>query len=98
MIMVLDKAIEKTSHRPIVPDFSRISKWVVKHFYIGLILFAILIIPAYYGQSHNDVYYNLDSSLPKDLKSIQANEKLEQEFNMNSTHMILLDSNLRIKQ
>ena len=97
MIMVLDKAIEKTSHRPIVPDFSRISKWVVKHFYIGLILFAILIIPAYYGQSHNDVYYNLDSSLPKDLKSIQANEKLEQEFNMNSTHMILLDSNLKDK-
>ncbi len=97
MIMILDKAIEKTSHRPIVPDFSRISKWVVKHFYIGLILFAILIIPAYYGQSHNDVYYNLDSSLPKDLKSIQANEKLEQEFNMNSTHMILLDSNLKDK-
>ncbi len=97
MIMVLDKAIEKTSHRPIVPDFSRISKWVVKHFYIGLILFAILIIPAYYGQSHNDVYYNLDSSLPKELKSIQANEKLEQEFNMNSTHMILLDSNLKDK-
>lgn len=97
MIMVLDKAIEKTSHRPIVPDFSRISKWVVKHFYIGLILFAILIIPAYYGQSHNDVYYNLDSSLPKDLKSIQANEKLEQEFNMNSTHMLLLDSNLKDK-
>ena len=69
----------------------------MKHFYIGLILFAILIIPAYYGQSHNDVYYNLDSSLPKDLKSIQANEKLEQEFNMNSTHMILLDSNLKDK-
>ena len=97
MILILDKAIQKTSHKPIVPDFSRISKWVVKHYYIGLILFALLIVPAYYGQSHNEVYYNLDSSLPKDLKSIQANEMLEKEFNMNSTHMLLLDSNLKDK-
>ena len=97
MILVLDKAIQKTSHRPIVPNFSKISSWIVKHSYIGLILFAVLIVPAYYGQSHNDVYYNLDSSLPKDLASIQANEKLQKNFNMNTTHMILLDSNLKDK-
>lgn len=94
MILVFDRAITRTTHRPILPDFSRISSWIINHYYIGLILFAILIVPAYYGQAHNKVYYNLDSSLPKDLQSIQANEKLEQQFNMASTHMILLDSSL----
>ncbi|HBZ02604.1 MAG TPA: hypothetical protein DEO83_02160 [Lachnospiraceae bacterium] len=94
MILVFDKAISKTSHKPLIPDFSRISSFVVKRFYIAIILFAVLIIPAYYGQSHNKVYYNLDSSLPEELDSIQANKKLEETFEMNSTHMILLDSDL----
>ncbi len=98
MILIFDKAISKTTHRPVIPDFSKISSWVVKHYYIFLIMFLVLLVPAYYGQSHNKVYYNLDSSLPKDLASIQANEKLEEEFEMNSTHMLLLDSNLSDKQ
>ncbi len=97
LILVFDKAILKTSHKPVVPDFSRISRWVVKHYYIGIILFVLLIVPAYYGQANNKVYYNLDSSLPKDLASIQANDKLDKEFNMSTTHMILLDSNLKDK-
>ena len=94
MILVCDKAITKTTHKPVVPDFSKISKYIVKHYYIALLLFAVLIVPAFYGQRHNKVYYNLDSSLPEDLASIQANEKLEETFDMNSTHMILLDSKL----
>ena len=98
MILIFDKAIEKTRHKSLMPDFSKISPWIVKRFYVFLIIFALLIVPAYYGQAHNKVYYNLDSSLPKELESIQANEKLEKEFNMASTHMILLDSNLGDKQ
>ena len=98
LILISDKAIEKTAHRPIIPDFSKISPWIVNHYYIFLIIFAILIVPAFYGQAHNKVYYNLDSSLPKDLESIQANEKLEKEFGMNSTHMVLMDSNLSDKE
>ena len=98
MILIFDKAIEKTRHKSLMPDFSKISPWIVKRFYVFLIIFALLIVPAYYGQAHNKVYYNLDSSLPKELESIQANEKLEKEFNMASTHMILLDSNLDDKQ
>lgn len=98
MILIFDKAIEKTRHKSLMPDFSRISPWIVKRLYVFLIIFALLIVPAYYGQAHNKVYYNLDSSLPKELESIQANEKLEKEFNMASTHMILLDSNLGDKQ
>lgn len=98
MILIFDKAIEKTRHKALIPDFSRISPWIVKHYYIFLIAFLVLIVPAFYGQKNNKVYYNLDSSLPKDLESIQANEKLEKEFNMASTHMILLDSNLEDRE
>ena len=98
MILVFDKAVEKTVHRTLLPDLTKLSEWIVKHFYIGLILFAILIVPAYIGQANNKVYYNLDSSLPKDLPCIVAGEKLEQNFNMASTHMILLDSKLDSKQ
>ena len=97
MILVFDKLVEKTSHKALIPNMSKISKWIVKHFYIGLILFAVLLIPAYYGQSHNEVYYNLDSSLPKDLPSIVANAKLEEKFEMNSSHLILLDSKMDAK-
>lgn len=98
MVLIFDKAIEKTTHKPIVPDFGKISKWMVQHFWIAFILFALLIVPAYYGYSHNKVYYNLDSSLPDDLASIQANKELQKKFNMNSTHMILVDSKLEPKQ
>ena len=98
LILTCDKAISKTTHRPIIPDFSNISSWIVKHYYLAIVAFIILIVPAYYGQSHNKVYYNLDSSLPKDLPSIQANAKLEDTFDMSSTHMLLIDSNLKDKE
>lgn len=98
LILTFDTVIEKTTHKPIIPDFSRISSWIVNHYYLAILAFLILIVPAYYGQAHNKVYYNLDSSLPKELSSIQANEMLEERFNMNSTHMILLDSDLSDKE
>ena len=96
-ILVFDKAITKTTHKPIIPDFSKISPWIVKHFYIFLIAFAVLIVPAYYGQAHNKVYYNLDSSLPKYLPSIEANAKLKKTFDMNSTHLIMVSSDMNDK-
>ena len=97
MIMVFDKAVEKTKHKPLLPNLSELCKWLVKHFYIGLIIFAVLIVPAYYGQSHNEVYYNLDSSLPQDLSSMVAAAKLDEKFNMSSTHLILMDSKVDSK-
>ena len=97
MIMVFDKAVEKTKHKPLIPNLSGLCKWLVKHFYIGLIIFAVLIVPAYYGQSHNEVYYNLDSSLPQDLSSMVAAAKLDEKFNMSSTHLILMDSKVDSK-
>lgn len=97
MILIFDKAIEKTKHKVILPDLSGISKWVVKHFYIFIILFFILIVPAVYGYTHNTVYYDLAGTLPKSLESISANDKLEEQYHMGATHMVLLDVNTSTK-
>ncbi|NCB93077.1 MAG: hypothetical protein EOM40_11050 [Clostridia bacterium] len=94
MIMIFDKGLEKTKHRQLIPDLPKVSDFVVKHHVVFAILFAVLFIPFAYFQANADVYYNLDSSLPKELESIQANTKLQEEYNMGAAHMILLDKNL----
>lgn len=98
MILLFDKAIEKTKHKPLIPDLGRISGFVMKYFWVFLIIFVVLLAPAIYGYTHTDVYYDLAGTLPEDLKSIMANNKLEDEFDMNSTHMILVDSSLPAKE
>ncbi len=98
MILLFDKAIEKTKHKPLIPDLGRISGFVMKYFWVFLIIFVVLLAPAIYGYTHTDVYYDLAGTLPEDLKSIMANNKLEDEFDMNSTHMLLVDSNLPAKE
>lgn len=97
MILIFDNAIEKTKHKVILPDLSGISKWVTQHFYIFLILFFILIGPAVYGYTHNTVYYDLAGTLPESLESITANNKLEEQYHMGATHMVLLDANTSSK-
>ena len=97
MILIFDKAIEKTSHRDFMPAFSRTSSFIVKHSGAFLVLAVVLIIPAVFGYTHYDVYYKLDSTLPKDLASVTANMKLEEEYNMNSTHILLADSDMDAK-
>lgn len=92
LILVCDKALEKTKHKSILPDFKKIPSFIIKHYKAILIIFLIIWIPAIYGNNHTDVYYNLDETLPKDLESIIANEKLKDNFDMASTHMILIDS------
>lgn len=94
MILIFDKAIEKTKHRPFFPEIKKLPAFIAKHYKLVLILFIIIWIPAIYGYTHTSVYYNLDSSLPEDLASITANEKLNSEFDMNSTHMLLVDANV----
>ena len=90
LILVFDKAIEKTTHKVILPEFKGVGKFIAKHYKIFLVLFVIILIPAIYGYNHTTVYYKLDSSLPDSLESVQANTELAKEFNMNSTHMILV--------
>ena len=98
MILIFDKAIEKTKHKVLLPDISRISSWVVNHFYIFIVLFVIILVPALYGYTHTDVSYDLAGTLPRDLQSSIANDKLDEEFAMGATHMILLDSSLSSKE
>lgn len=97
MILVFDKAVQKTKHRPVLPDLGRIAGWVTRHYRWFAVVFVIVLIPAIYGYTHTDVYYDLAGTLPKNLPSIAANQKLEDNFDMNTTHIYLVDSSLPAK-
>lgn len=97
MILIFDRSIEKTKHRVIIPDMGRISGWVVKHFYIFIILFLVILGPAIWGYTHTSVYYDLAGTLPDSLESIAANKKLDENFEMGATHMVLVSSKLDSK-
>lgn len=94
MILIFDKVIEKTSHRAILPQFVKTSEFITKHYIIFIVLFAVILFPALYGNNRTPVYYDLAETLPKTLDSIQANTKLQNEFNTNSTHMILASNKM----
>lgn len=98
MILVFDKAIDKTRHKTIIPDLGVISGWVVKHYKAFIITFIIVLIPALWGYTHYEVYYDLAGTLPGNLDSVIANDKLDETFAMNSTHIILCDSSLEPKE
>lgn len=97
MILVFDKAIEKTKHRAIIPDLGKIGNFVTKKYVVFIVLFFLILGPALYGYTHNEVYYDLAGTLPEELESVQANNKLEEDFDMGATHIILADSNLPSK-
>lgn len=94
MILLCDKAIEATKHKPVLPSMEKPAAVIVKHRNLFLVLFLILLIPAVIGYRNTEVYYNLDSTLPDTLPSVQANTKLAEEYNMNATHMVLASSDL----
>lgn len=94
MILCCDKLIVKTKHKPFLPDIGKLSDKVTKRYLVYVVIFLVLLFPAIYGNNHTSVYYNLDETLPKDLPSIIANEKLKEDYDMNTTHMILVDSSI----
>ena len=94
MILIFDKAVEKSRHKALLPELKKIGPFVTKHYRIFAVLFIVLLVPALYGYTKTDVYYNLDATLPKDLDSIAANQKLEDNFNMNAVDMVLVRSSL----
>ena len=98
MILVFDKAIDKTRHKAIITDLGVISGWVVKHYKAFIVTFIIVLIPALWGYTHYEVYYDLAGTLPGNLDSVVANDKLDETFAMNSTHIILCDSSLEPKE
>ena len=98
LILFFDKWIDKTTHRAIFPNFHKTSAFITKHRIIPLLIFAVLFVPAFYGNNHVKVYYNLDQGLPQDLDSAIANKKLEEKFNMNNMHILLLKNGLTSKE
>lgn len=99
LILVLDKVLDKTMHRALVPSPKKLAGGIVKIFPVFLILFAVIAVPAFMGyqKTNNEVYYDLSRSLPKDMPNVIANSKLEDEFDMGSTHMVLVNSKLPSK-
>lgn len=98
MILVFDKALEKTMHKDLVPSLEKPSKFIIKHHAAFIVLFIVVLIPAVYGQIKTNVYYNLTDTLPKDLNSVIANTKLDEEYNMATTHMLLVDADMQPKE
>lgn len=98
LILFFDKWIDKTTHRAIFLNFHKSSAFITRHRVIPLLIFAILFVPAFYGNNHVKVYYNLDQGLPQDLDSAIANKKLEEKFNMNNMHILLLKNGLSSKE
>lgn len=98
MILVFDKALEKTMHKDLVPSLEKPSKFIIKHHAAFIVLFIVVLIPAIYGQINTNVYYNLTDTLPKDLNSVIANTKLDEEYNMATTHMLLVDADMKPKE
>ena len=98
MILVFDKAIEKTKHKALLPNMDKASGFITKHYKVWLIVFLVLLYPAIYGNNHTQIYSNIDKSLPATLASHVANDKLKEDFDMSTMHMILLRNGLDSKQ
>ncbi len=92
MILIFDKALQKTKHKAILPDFTGIGNFVSKYCYVFLIIGLVILVPAVHGYRNVPVYYNLDSSLPETLPSVIANQKQESEYHMNASHILIMDS------
>ena len=94
MILIFDKPIERTSHKDLLPSFTKTADYIASHSWIFIVLAVAFLIPAAYGNSHYDVYYKLDSTLPSDLESVVANSKLSEEFDMESTHILMCKADM----
>ena len=98
MILIFDTAIAKTSHKEFMPSFSRISSFIVNRSWVFIAGAVAILIPALYGNNNYGVYYKLDSTLPAYLESVTANTKLSEEYNMNSTHILMVNSDMSAKE
>ena len=97
MILVFDNLLEKTRHKAIIKETGVLSKIITKHYVVFIVLFMILLFPALYGNNHVQVYYNIAHALPDDLESNIANKKLEDTFDMNQIHIIMMDKDIKAK-
>ena len=98
MILVFDGVIEKTKHKPLVKSLDKAAGFITKHYKVWLLVFLVMLYPAVYGNNHVQIYYNIDKSLPATLDSNVSNEKLKEDFDMSTVHMILLKNGLDSKE
>ena len=98
LVLIFDGAIERTKHRQLIRNLDKPSAFITRHYKVWILLFVILLFPAVYGNNHTEVYYNIAQSLPEDLPSNEANEKLKEDFDMENLHMILLDKDTGEKE
>ena len=98
MILVFDGVIENTKHKPLVKSLDKASGFITKHYKVWLLVFLVMLYPAVYGNNHTQIYYNIDKSLPATLDSNVSNEKLKEDFDMSTVHMILLKNGLDSKE
>ena len=96
LILLLDKPLQKTKHRSLIPDMGRFARWIIKAFPVFLVILALLIWPAWngYSRTQNEVYYDMANCLPQDIDFVIASHKLRDEFDIASTHMALIDASL----
>ena len=99
LILALDKPLQKTKHKSIIPNMTKFSSKLLKIFPVFLLIFALLIAPAYYGydKTNDEVYYDMGQCLPEDIEYVIANSKLSEDFDIASTHMVLVSSDLSSK-
>jgi predicted RND superfamily exporter protein len=99
LIFIFDKVIERTKHRPLVPQMHRAASFITKHSWLFLLIFALLIAPAYYGyaKTNDQVYYELSGGLPDDIDYMIATNKLQKNFDMATTHMALVHTDVSSK-
>lgn len=94
LILTFDKVIARFNHGTVLPEFRRLANLVTKHYKVFILLAILIFLPAFYGERNNDIYYNLDESLPDDMESIVAFRKLKDDYNMMTTHMVLLSKDV----
>lgn len=94
LILVFDEAIEKYKHKSLFPDFTNFNRFLLKHRRFWIILFLFALVPAYYSQKNTEIYYQISRSLPADLPSLRSNEKLKEEFDTATEHVVILDKSL----
>ena len=92
MVLIFDKALVKTKHKPLIPDFKKLPKFITKHYPVFIIIFLLLVFPAYYGQKNTNVYYDLTLSLPKSLESVKSQNIISEDYNLGSANIVLISS------
>lgn len=98
LILIFEKLIDKTTHKPLMPAMKRLSDFITRHHIVWLVVFLVMLVPAVYGNNNVKLYYNIDKGLPASLDSSKANEKLSKDFDMKSVYMVLLKDGLSSKE